>query len=289
MQQPTDVYYLDPAADGMAYLTHYIPAVEAVAIYNRATDLARSAKNAGDERTLTQLRVDTLSDLLVNGETSIPTVARGIRARVTVTVPVLTLLGVTDPVTTDFTAADASVGQNVSLGHPGLLSGSAWLDGYGPIDRHTALKLTRSAPSFGRVLTDRVNGRILSYGRERYKPPAELDDLIRQTHRECTFPLCGDSSATADLDHTVAWNDGGETSFSNLSPLCSSHHKVKHHTDWLIEQSPGGTITWTSPAGFAYLIEPSQIAHPSPTFSDASAPPHASTATREPARERAPF
>jgi hypothetical protein len=40
------------AADGMAYLTLYTPAVEAVAIENRATAIAKSAKTAGDPRTI---------------------------------------------------------------------------------------------------------------------------------------------------------------------------------------------------------------------------------------------
>ncbi|MCU1476820.1 MAG: endonuclease, partial [Subtercola sp.] len=57
---------LDPAADGMAFLTHYLPAVEAVAIFNRATDLAKGLKAGSDPRTLTQLRVDTLTDLMLN-------------------------------------------------------------------------------------------------------------------------------------------------------------------------------------------------------------------------------
>ncbi|UFS60022.1 HNH endonuclease signature motif containing protein [Subtercola endophyticus] len=238
---------LDPAADGMAFLTHYLPAVEAVAIFNRATELGRSVKQSGDPRTLAQLRVDTLSDLLLNGEPKIPGANRGVRAHVRVTVPMLTMLGTGD---------------------------SAHLDGYGPIDRLTALELTRQAPGFMRVLTDPVTGIALNYGRTRYKAPADLDTLIRTVHTECTFPVDCSSSATADLDHTRPWNDGGDTAFHNLSPLCSSHHKVKHHTDWNLEQDPGGSgaLVWTSPAGFAYVVAPTPIARPAPRFSPASPP-----------------
>ncbi|MCU1479001.1 MAG: endonuclease, partial [Subtercola sp.] len=51
---------------------------------------------------------------------------------------------------------------------------------------------------------------------------------------------------------------------------CSSHHKVKHHTEWHIVQDPAGTgtITWTSPAGFEYIIKPTPIARPAPHFTD---------------------
>ncbi|CAN5336919.1 HNH endonuclease signature motif containing protein [soil metagenome] len=286
--------YLDPAADGMAYLTHYLPAVEAVAIYNRATDLAKSAKNAGDPRTPTQLRVDTLTDLMLNGETNIDTVATGIRARINVTVPVLTLLGNDQPASASSASSSGTgttgnhssskagdnpthdkpaAGDKPADDKPANDSGPANLEGYGPIDRLTALELTRDAPHFRRVLTDPITGCALSYGREKYKPPADLDELIRLTHTECTFPLSCDTSATADLDHTIAWSDGGETNFDNISPLCTSHHKVKHHTEWTIQQSPStngqpGTITWTSPAGFEYIVEPTPIAKPMTSFTE---------------------
>lgn len=239
--------YLDPAADGMAYLTQYLPALEAVAIHNRATELARSAKNTGDPRTLTQLKVDALTDLMLNAETQIPTVTRGIRARVNVTVPAFTLLGSQPSDESNGNGEGSAAGEGAS----------AQLEGYGPIDRLTALQLTRTTPGFQRVLTDPMTGAVLTYERTRYRAPADLDDLIRLTHAECTFPTDCASSATADLDHTIVWNEGGHTGYGNLGPLCSSHHKVKHHTEWSIEQDPGGTITWTSPAGFAYIVPPS--------------------------------
>jgi hypothetical protein len=276
---------LDPAADGMAFLTHYLPAVEAVAIYNRATDLAKGLKAASDPRTLSQLRVDVLSDLMLNGETSIPGATVGIRAHVTVTVPALTLLdnttrmnpgtAVLDDDANPATAGRPDPGPATLHGYDpdpatlhGYDPGPAVLEGYGPIDRHTALRLTKDAPGFYRVLTDPAAGIALNYARTRYRPPAELDQLIRATHSECVFPLDCTPSATAELDHTIAWDDDGTTNFSNLSPLCTSHHKVKHHTAWTITQHPNGTgvITWTSPAGFEYIVEPTPITKPTPHF-----------------------
>ncbi|WP_172582993.1 HNH endonuclease signature motif containing protein [Subtercola boreus] len=351
--------YLEPASDGMAYLSLYLPAVEAVAIYNRATELGRSAKNSGDPRTLTQLRVDTLTDLMLNAETQIPTVTPGIRARVNITVPVLALLPAlpghptasegcppippatptavlatstaapTAPTSTPAapratlaTPTSAPTAPRATLATPtaaatapratpatqtstptapratpatpptttassttadpppddheidgrfvalvaGLDTGRwAELEGYGPIDQHTALILTRDAPSLRRILTDPITGIPLAYRRERYRPPADLDELIRLTHTECTFPLDCTPSTTADLDHTIAWEDGGTTDLLNLSPLCTSHHKVKHHTTWTIEQTPTGTITWTSPAGFEYHVEPTPPTPPRPS------------------------
>ncbi|RFA09220.1 hypothetical protein B7R54_08265 [Subtercola boreus] len=285
---------LDPATDGMAYLTLYIPAVEAVAIHNRATDLARSTKQSGDPRSLTHLRVDTLTDLLLNAEPTTPGTTPGIRARIHVTVPALTLLhhnpptdthtsprasSTTSPSSTSTststkagsraTSTDPTGIDPTSTDTPGdLTGGHGWanLEGYGPIDQLTALHLTRNAPSFTRVLTDPATGCALGYGRQKYKPPADLDELIRLTHTHCTFPHCPETSATADLDHTIPWNNQGTTDLRNLSPLCSSHHKVKHHTEWNIQQTPDGTITWTSPAGHQYTVDPTPLAPPEVRF-----------------------
>jgi hypothetical protein len=258
---------IDPAADGMAFLTHYLPAVEAVAIFNRATDLAKGLKAASDPRTLTQLRVDVLTDLMLNGETSIPGATTGVRAHVTVTVPALTLLNNPAGVNPGTTAPH---GDTIPLTARRYDPGPAVLEGYGPIDRHTALRLTRDAPGFYRVLTDPTTGIALNYARTKYRPPQDLDQLIRTTHTECVFPLDCTPSTTAELDHTIAWDDNGTTNFSNLSPLCTSHHKVKHHTAWTITQDPDGSgvITWTSPAGFEYTVEPTPITKPTPHFTE---------------------
>ncbi|MEF2977381.1 HNH endonuclease signature motif containing protein [Subtercola sp. YIM 133946] len=292
---------LEAAADGMAFLTHYLPAVEAVATYNRASDLARSLRTAGDPRTLTHLRADALTDLMLNGETSIPSATHGIRPRVHLTVPALALLTrPSTPGTSGTTRPDGHPHPHTAR-HPRATThptdtgpthldrttalttdpGSAHLEGYGPIDRLTALELTRDAPGFLRVLTDPITGCALTYGRERYRPPADLDDLIRLTHAECTFPTDCAPSSRADLDHTDPWEEGGETRFGNLSPLCSSHHKVKHHTEWMVEQHPDATITWTSPAGFAYTVAPTPIARPAPHFTAHPAPESAEAAARQ--------
>ncbi|WP_147305816.1 DUF222 domain-containing protein, partial [Subtercola boreus] len=159
---------LDPATDGMAYLTLYLPAVEAVAIHNRATDLARSAKTSGDPRTPTQLRLDTLTDLLLNADPTTPGTTQGIRARIHVTVPALTLLGTPTPTRntpgTPTTAThDGSTASDPGHPPPEPSPGFAQLEGYGPIDRLTALHLTRHAPTFTRVLTDPATGCALTY------------------------------------------------------------------------------------------------------------------------------
>jgi hypothetical protein len=175
---------------------------------------------------------------MINGAPSIPGAAQGIVARITLTVPVLGLLGVTEELTD--------------------------LVGFGPIDPLTAARITARAPSMTRVLTDPITGQALTYGRTRYKPGKDLHDLVELLHAECDFPGCSKVSGNCDLDHTIAWCDGGETSLSNLGPMCPSHHDVKHRTDWSIDRSEDGSVTWTSPAGHEYVVTPEPIAAPVP-------------------------
>ena len=65
-------------------------------------------------------------------------------------------------------------------------------------------------------------------------------------------------ASRCEIDHTLAWEDGGTTSLDNLAPICRGHHRVKHHGGWQVRQVPGsgGALEWTSPAGRRYVVEP---------------------------------
>ena len=216
-----------PDRDGMAWLSAHLPAHQALAIYNRVTDVARSLQGPAEDRTLTQLRADVFSDLLVEGETG---TLRGIRASVLVTVPVLTLLGSSEE--------------------------PANLEGYGPIDAETARWLAARAPSFMRLLTHPETGVVLSLGRTRYAVPRDLRTWLRVRDGTCRFPGCSRAARVCEVDHTDDWQFGGETRHDNLAHLCKSHHHLKHHTGWVVEQRGGGVLEWTSPLGKKYLVDP---------------------------------
>ena len=49
-------------------------------------------------------------------------------------------------------------------------------------------------------------------------------------------------AADAELDHVMAWSDGGPTSEPNLAACCTHHHRLKTH-------AAGGTSTPTPTAG----------------------------------------
>jgi Domain of unknown function (DUF222) len=113
----------------MAWISALLPAVDALAIFDRLTGAAKSFQNDGDPRTMPQLRADILRSCLldddaivlaghsVTGGSGEIRRFRGIRPQVLITLPVLTLLG----------RRTADIGVE-----------SAILDGYGPIDSETA-------------------------------------------------------------------------------------------------------------------------------------------------------
>jgi hypothetical protein len=222
----------------MAYLTLFAPAPEIHAIADRSTKLAAGLRAGGDPRSMTHLKVDVLTDLLLNGETSIPGATRGIRGRVHVMVPAMTLLG---------------IGEEAAI-----------LRGYGPIDPATAAQLTAEATSWRRILTDPITGRILTTDPRDYRPTARMADHARLVHPTCVFPGCTVPSERADIDHTEDHAYGGDTIPENLAPLSPAHHKVKHHTRWQIRQNGDDTLTATSPAGYVYTVRPEGRMQPAP-------------------------
>jgi hypothetical protein len=58
---------LDPVEDGMAWLHLYVEAPVAVAMYQAATDVARSLQGPDESRTLAQLRADVLATMILTG------------------------------------------------------------------------------------------------------------------------------------------------------------------------------------------------------------------------------
>ncbi|MFE7843915.1 DUF222 domain-containing protein [Microbacterium sp. NPDC057407] len=243
--------------DGMAWLHALVPAVEAHAIHARVTAIAKTiAASPHENRTLDQVRADVLSDLLIDGTTTVhPAAARGIRATVAVTVPVLALLATDDIDREDQGLAPATV------------------EGIGPIPLTRARELCGEADGWMRVLTHPETGIVLSVGRDRYRPPPALRHLVRWRAERCMAPGCAIPASRCEIDHTVAWAEGGDTSLDNLAPLCTGHHTVKHHGGWTVAQIPdsGGALSWTSPAGRRYVVAPER---PTPVLRAAPTRPH---------------
>ena len=259
-----------PDQDGMAWLSACLPADQALAGWNRLTASARSMQGPDESRSMPQLRADTFveailgSGSLTQGSGTYPARepctnsddedgcgdgARGvvshgggedawrqpwsspIWAQVLVTVPVFSLMGVTDE--------------------------PAMLDGYGPIPPSMARDLVANgAGSFYRVLVDPRDGAPLEIGRTSYRVTGAMRAWLRMRDGKCPFPGCSNNSLDNDADHILGWAHGGTTGISNLGQPCPKHHKLRHTTGWTPtpptkNQPPG----WTSPTGRHYTSE----------------------------------
>ncbi len=219
--------WMEHGDDGMAWLGVHLPSADAEAAWQRVDGIARQlATCEGESRSLDQIRADAVADILT-GRTDPATEPR---VTVGVLVPVLTLLGQDDQ--------------------------PATLEGRIPIDPQTARRLAVQAPSFHRILTHPVSSAVLDVDRTSYRPPADLARVLALRDVTCRHPGCGRPAKRCDIDHTIDWQKGGVTSARNLAHLSRRHHTLKHRTRWTVEQTPDGTIRWTSPTGFVRDADP---------------------------------
>ncbi|KQS13385.1 hypothetical protein ASG06_02815 [Rathayibacter sp. Leaf185] len=261
--------WLTPEIDGMATLSAYLPAPDAVGAYNRVDRIARTLRDgdrpAGDERTLAQLRADALTDLLCDGDITgttpvsdgadpSPTFVSGVRAEVRLTLPARTAAGLDDA--------------------------PADLDGYGAIPAAVARELAGIAATLTRVLTDPDTGAVVSVGRTHRIPPPQMRLALQLRDQTCRFPGCTRHASTAEADHTIEWRNGGRTALDNLLSLCTAHHHVRHGDRWTYRLHPDGTAEWTTPTGRHVTTRPPALPGrppapppPRPRFDDRP-PPH---------------
>jgi Domain of unknown function (DUF222) len=175
--------------------------------------------------------------------------AAAAKARVQVTVPITTLLGLDDA--------------------------PAELAGYGPIPAAMAREIAADA-TWRRLLTDPASGALLDYGATTYRPPASLAGHVQTRDKTCVFPGCIQPADTCDLDHRVPFPHG-PTSADNLQPTCRHHHRCKQNPGWTVTRDPNGGHTWTTPPTAPTPTHPSRSPNPSHPNPNPSPHPHPPT------------
>ncbi|RPF29138.1 HNH endonuclease signature motif containing protein [Georgenia muralis] len=258
--------------DGMASLYAVLPAEDAIAIDLTLDNAARHAKATGDTRTLDQLRADTLATIAVNalttgeihftvpapdqvaGTAHTPTIASGPApgqaAHDSPTPPSRAPSPGSAPGPVPLTAirlGTTPVTILVTIPLTTLLGGGepAVLDGYGPIDPVTARALALGG-TWRRLVTDPLTGAVLDHGRTRYRPPKDLADLVRARDRTCIRPACNTPATRCELDHSLAWSQGGTTALTNLGSACDGDHDLKTCGHFAVRQITNGVFEWTS-------------------------------------------
>jgi len=231
--------------DGMACLAARGPSIDAIAMREiidaRAKQLRKRAVD-GDDRTLGQWRHAALMaafGLVPAGRAvaeipgigdDVPVPPRPVDVQVRVTVPLTTLLDLTD-----------AAGE---------------VEGYGTIDADLARSLAADA-DWIRWVTDPVGDYLLDEGKRRY-PGTRLARFLRSREPRCKHPSCGVRSANADADHLPPFAEGGRTSAAGMSPTCPRHNRGRAASGWTVHEEgprdPHGPPdpTWTSPLGRRY-------------------------------------
>jgi hypothetical protein len=211
-----------PADHGMSWLSGYIPAEKAEAIYRRIDAIAHSRRTREDPRSIDELRADVFVDLLLGERSNVAT-------KIEVRVDALTLAGLDNK--------------------PGYLSG------YGPLTADHVREFAFDPDSvWYRILTDPISGIVVDHGRTRYRPTAALRDLVKARDQRCTFKDCYRPATSCELDHNIPYPQG-KTSDDNLNDKCDYHHHCKDHGWHSYQYAPGCTV-WTSPTGRKYVTTP---------------------------------
>jgi hypothetical protein len=228
---------LFPLEDGMAELRAVLPAEGAATVMTALTALARSeagwlppfaggpgacgvpgcgTQDCAQHRPgMDARRADALVAMAHRAlqDPTLPT-EQGVRPHIQVTIAGSTLLGLDDA--------------------PGELAG------YGPITAATARRIAAHG-TWRRLLTDPTTGVVTDVGRATYTPGADLVRLIVARDRTCQFPHCAMPARRCDIDHAIAFDDGGPTDGCNCHALCRRHHRAKH------EAGGGSGGTGTAP------------------------------------------
>ena len=242
--------------NGIGWLSCTAGAPEAMLADHRLTLVARKRQEVpGEDRTLDQLRADTLVDLVLGrltvgaltseleddltadgrdpGETfeELPLVGAWARPVINVTVPVSTLMGLDEG--------------------PGVLAGDVVL----PAELVRALA-AEPGSTWHRLLTDPL-GEMVDLSTRGYRPTLPILRTVTARDRTCAWPGCCRPSTRAELDHRVA-HPAGPTAASNLDPLCVRHHKAKHADGVTVRRLPDGRYEVRTPRGTVLRSGPSE-------------------------------
>jgi hypothetical protein len=227
--------FVDVVADetGIAFVTGTVLAAAGRALDLRLDELAKTVCDA-DPRSREQRRADALGALTAGadrlvcgcGATACDAAARANKSNVVIHV----------------VAEQASV--DGSGGTPGVVLGAEGL-----ITAEMVAELAKNSQL--QPLSPPAD-----VPEPRYIPSAKLADFVRSRDVTCRAPGCDHPAFDCDLDHTIAYHDGGWTHASNLKALCRKHHLLKTFGGWRDKQLSDGTVIWVLPDGHTYVTMP---------------------------------
>ena len=234
---------LDRAENDMGWLSAYLPAVDAAAVWGVVDDMAHQLQHAvGEDRTLGQLRADSLTGIITgrllpadrytdtsadtSADTSTSTDTGGGRAseasdsadndsddadgpvctcggRAPVVERVVQEVVQLVRVTPTRPVVRVTISASALLG---LDDAPGELRGFGPVPADVARVVATDA-TWQRLLTDPSTGILTDYSTTAYRPGKVLSAAVRARDDTCTFLFgCDSPAAWDDLDHIVPFD-----------------------------------------------------------------------------------
>jgi hypothetical protein len=95
----------------------------------------------------------------------------------------------------------------------------------------------------------------LDVGRARRLVSTKQRVALNARDRGCAFPSCSRPARWSDAHHIVSWLDGGPTDLDNLVLLCRRHHRIIHHSDWVVRMTGTGIPEFVPPR----WLDPQQV------------------------------
>jgi hypothetical protein len=92
-----------------------------------------------------------------------------------------------------------------------------------------------------------AEGHVLDVGRKTRKISAGMRRALSERDQGCRFPGC--ANRIIDRHHVRHWQDGGETSMSNVLEICRHHHGLVHEGGYRVELTADGTAAFFDPRG----------------------------------------
>lgn len=218
-------------------------------------DPQSGAAGTGGRLSLGEHRAEALSELVLG------------HAQVTAQLDLVIDLATLRRLAVEARVQEAASARATSSPEPGRTTtapgGRASLGGAGAVDAGMVADLLADpaiAVTLRRLVVDPLTGHLLDVGRRTYEVPDALRRFVSARDRHCRFPGCRRRAERCQVDHAVAWDDGGGTGPGNLGALCLRHHQLKTHAGWDIHDSgPDGSCTWRSPAGRVYKHPPEPV------------------------------
>jgi hypothetical protein len=82
-------------------------------------------------------------------------------------------------------------------------------------------------------------GQPLDVGRMTRTIPDGLRRAVAARGGGCEFPGCGRPPSWCEVHHVTAWQDGRPTALHNTAMVCRVHHRLLHHSEWIVRIRDG--------------------------------------------------